>query len=188
MRGVQSRRVRGEQAQLFGTRSQMVMHGFWSILPVFFAPDFRSHQFLTHTTSSAIDIFSKPYIDSFFWPIRRYLFFKFQSFNFISLSITISFFFRLNPIFFKALDIVLALISPDHSDAISTWVLSPLTSTNSFNFSQLVILWPFPGGLFGNAWKSPVSRSRFSHSLIVSRLILNIWLASLIFSPSSLMA
>lgn len=60
------------------------------------------------------------YINYFLWFIQCYLFSKLLPFNFISFLITISFFFRVNPILFKALDIVRLLIFSGHSSAIST--------------------------------------------------------------------
>ena len=47
MRGVQSRRVRGEQAQLFCTRAHWVMQRFCTILPVYLAHFSRSHDHIT---------------------------------------------------------------------------------------------------------------------------------------------
>ena len=47
MRGVQSRRVRGEQAQLFCTRAHWVMQRFCTILPVYLAHFSRSRDHIT---------------------------------------------------------------------------------------------------------------------------------------------
>src|SRR6476620_8798915 len=47
MRGVQSRRVRGEQAQLFCTRAYWVMQRFCTILPVYLAHFSLSHDRIT---------------------------------------------------------------------------------------------------------------------------------------------
>ena len=47
MRGVQSRRVREEQAQLFCTRAHWVMQRFCTILPVYLAHFSRSHDRIT---------------------------------------------------------------------------------------------------------------------------------------------
>ncbi len=109
-------------------------------------------------------------------------------FHLIPLEVAVGLFFRVNPIFFSAREIVRSLISPCHSCAISTWVLSPWVKAFARNCSQSVILWLFPLGRLGNAWTSPVSALRFNHRLIVLRLILNSSLASCFLSPSNSMA
>jgi hypothetical protein len=46
-------------------------------------------------------------------------------FHLIPLEVAVGLFFRVNPIFFNAREIVRSLMSPSQSCAISTWVFSP---------------------------------------------------------------
>jgi hypothetical protein len=83
-----------------------------------------------------------------------------------------------------------SLISPSQSLAISTRVLSPWILACSRVIAQAsVILWPYPEADWALARKSPVWSCRWAPSgRTQERLMLNSWLASIIFKPSSLIA
>ena len=106
----------------------------------------------------------------------------------IALAIPVCFFLRLLPIFRSAREIVRWLIGTSHNCAISSWVLSPCAFTKTRNFSQSLILLLCWDACLGFGLTSPVWALRWNHKLIVLRLILNSWLASLFLRPSNSIA
>jgi hypothetical protein len=61
-------------------------------------------------------------IDNLLFLHRRYLQSELGSFLLVSFLISVSLFFRVNPIFLSALEMVRSLILPSHSSAICAWV------------------------------------------------------------------
>ncbi|MCY7382396.1 MAG: hypothetical protein LH628_07405 [Microcoleus sp. CAN_BIN18] len=62
MSGIQSRRVRQEQTQLFCTRSHMTIHGFCTILPIFHGDFTLDRASATFHHAICDRLFSKPYL------------------------------------------------------------------------------------------------------------------------------